>query len=264
MAKVIAHELTVASRSARVYLGGEGEPLLLLHGAWGGAAMHWEAVWERLAERHLVIAPDLPGLAAGAPPGPVRFSDFARYAEAVLDAAKVTRPALVVGNSFGAAVAWRLAAQAPARCRGLVLVDGGPFGAPPAWLGALLTRTPLRRVLKALWRQGAFGRGTIARAFADPRRAPAELREAVDHPAPPQLDVILGAALGSETTTPAPPTCPIVLLWGEDDRLLGSSVAMARRLAVRLSGSRLVTIPRAGHCPQIEQPESFVTILDGL
>ena len=41
---VTAHEVVVQGRPVTVWLGGKGEPLLLLHGAWGGAAIHWAPV----------------------------------------------------------------------------------------------------------------------------------------------------------------------------------------------------------------------------
>ena len=41
--------------------GGEGPPLVLLHG-WGSTWYMWRKVMDELAERYTVIAPDLRGL----------------------------------------------------------------------------------------------------------------------------------------------------------------------------------------------------------
>ena len=60
-------EITVDGRPTFVWTGGAGDPLLLLHGAWAGAEVHWAPVWDRLAEEHRVVAPDFPGLAYDAP-----------------------------------------------------------------------------------------------------------------------------------------------------------------------------------------------------
>ena len=121
-------EITVDGRPTFVWTGGAGDPLLLLHGAWAGAEVHWAPVWDRLAEEHRVVAPDFPGLAYDAPWVPRSFGEAVRWVEQVLDAIDAPR-AWIVGNSFGAALAARVASQSPARCLGLVLVDGGP---PPA------------------------------------------------------------------------------------------------------------------------------------
>lgn len=62
---MIRHEnIAVGTAVESVWTGGEGTPLLLLHGAWGGAQMHWSTVWDALTERCRVIAPDFPGLAS--------------------------------------------------------------------------------------------------------------------------------------------------------------------------------------------------------
>src|ERR687895_2446628 len=46
---------------------GHGEPLLLLHGT-GGSRRHWAPVRPRLAERHELLAVDLPGHGDSDPP----------------------------------------------------------------------------------------------------------------------------------------------------------------------------------------------------
>ena len=68
------------------------------------------------------------------------------------------------------------------------------------------------------------------------------------------------AVLGDGETYP-PPRVPILLLWGEKDRLLGSSAAAARRLSRTLADSQLTFIAEAGHMPQVEHPEQFVRAL---
>ncbi|MEI7771260.1 MAG: alpha/beta fold hydrolase, partial [Chloroflexales bacterium] len=40
--------------------GGDGPPLLLIHG-WGGSSRHWLGAFVTLAEDHTVYAIDLPG-----------------------------------------------------------------------------------------------------------------------------------------------------------------------------------------------------------
>ena len=56
---MVEHYTTVrlGTGPATVWTGGSGEPLLLVHGGWRGAEMHWQRVWERLGESYRVIAP---------------------------------------------------------------------------------------------------------------------------------------------------------------------------------------------------------------
>src|SRR2546422_9256974 len=62
----------------RYFVGGEGPPLILVHGL-GGAAANWTELVPLLVRRHRLLVPDLPGhggstaLPAGA--GPEPFAD---------------------------------------------------------------------------------------------------------------------------------------------------------------------------------------------
>ena len=62
-------EIEVGARPSRAWVGGEGEMILLVHGGWGGAEMHWSRVWEPLARRFRVIAPICRGSGVGRSPG---------------------------------------------------------------------------------------------------------------------------------------------------------------------------------------------------
>jgi len=249
----------VEGRPAKVWSGGQGEPLLLVHGAWGGAAMHWAPVWERLAEQFRVVAPDLPGLTEGTSRGPSTWREYGFWLERLLDAVGVSS-AWCVGNSFGAALAWRFASQAPARCRGLVLVDGTPPPPVPVALRRLLRLPPLRRLMMAMLRWNGFSRSTLDRAFADPHRAPGELKRILTQPHPPQLEVVRDIILGEDPSLP-PPRTRLLLLWGQADRLMGAGPNAAWRLHRSLPGSQLTFISAAGHLPQVERPDAFVDAL---
>jgi len=118
----------------------------------------------------------------------------------------------------------------------------------------------MRQLIMAVFRWNAYSRSTLKRAFADPSRAPAQLVDTLTHPSPPQLERVRAAVLGDEEPYPRPQV-PILLLWGEQDRLLGSDAAAARRLIGTLGGSQLTFIAEAGHMPQVERPEQFVRAL---
>src|SRR5512137_1502569 len=105
---MMLREVEVGGRPSKAWIGGEGEPLVLVHGGWGGAEMHWAPVWERLAECYRVIAPALPGVGDRAVPGLFSFDAYAGWLVQILDSLRVQN-AWCVGNSFGAAVVWELA-----------------------------------------------------------------------------------------------------------------------------------------------------------
>lgn len=254
-------ELAIDGQIAHVWNGGEGDPLLLLHGAWGGAALHWSSVWEPLARRCRVIAPDFPGLASESAWTPASLDESVRWALGVLDACGARR-AWITGNSFGAAVASGVASVSPERCLGLILIDGGPPPNLPAALRPLLRRWPLRNGVQAILRHRAFSASVLRRAFADPDRAPAEIKQllARRHPRQAVITTRILLADGAPRSLPAVRT---LIIWGSEDRLRGNTLKAGQRLESAMPNARLVVISGAGHLPQIEQPSEFTgAILD--
>ncbi|WP_437549384.1 alpha/beta hydrolase [Sorangium sp. So ce367] len=255
MSTVSVKEIAIDGRPASVHVGGQGEPLLLVHGAWGGASLHWAPVWERLAERFQVIAPDLPGIGRTDAPGLGSLDAYARWLERLLDELGVSS-AWCVGNSFGVSVVSSFATLFAARCRGLVFVNGVPIPPLPRLVGWLGARPLPRRVLRALMRKQTYSPGVLSRAYADPGRAPAALREVLESANPPQLEAVLDAAIHGGLR--APLSLNPLLVWGEADQLLGNSADDAKKLHASLPGSQLTFIPATGHMPQVENPEAFV------
>ena len=250
--------LTVAGRPARVRVGGGGAPLVLLHGGWAGAEAHWGPVFDRLATRHRVVAPDLPGLAGGeALP---TYERYARWVLELLDALGIQERVACVGNSLGAAIATSLAAIAPGRLSAIVLVNGG-MRADRSLAVRIIRRLPGGlRVLRRMVRYNTYSAATIGRAFADPRRAPPEVVATVSRPRPPQLDVVLPLFLAGEPEGRV--RVPTFVVWGREDRLIGVSLSLARRIARDLHAEKLVLIDDAGHLPQVEQPDAFVDAVE--
>lgn len=102
---------------------GDGEPtVVLLHG-WPQHSLQWHAVAPRLAERHRVIAPDLPGCGGSA----IRRSGYDKQALALslrgLLEQVAPGPVRLVGYDHGAGVAYSYACAHPADVRQLVFIE---------------------------------------------------------------------------------------------------------------------------------------------
>ena len=96
----------------RWYAGGEGSPLVLLHGL-GGAASNWVELAPALARDHRVLALDLPGHGGSSPlPALPNLEPFADRLALVLEREQAA-PAVVVGHSLGCLVGLRLAIRRP-------------------------------------------------------------------------------------------------------------------------------------------------------
>ena len=95
---------------------GAGEPLLLVHPTWRA----WLPVIPALSARHDVVSVDLPGFGEASP----EEGEQAPWTDVIATMDELgTERAALVGNSFGGAVALRVAVLAPARVSKLVLIS---------------------------------------------------------------------------------------------------------------------------------------------
>ena len=119
---------TSAINGVQLYweLSGSGEPIILVHGSWGDH-YNWARVVPGLSNTLRVATYDRRGHSLRERPGSGGIADdvadLAGLIEHLFDG-----PAHVVGNSFGAAIALRLAAQRPDLTRSLVVHEPPLFG----------------------------------------------------------------------------------------------------------------------------------------
>jgi pimeloyl-ACP methyl ester carboxylesterase len=254
--------------SVRYYVGGEGEPLLLLHGL-AGSTRNWVELLPELLKRYRVLAVDLPGHAgSGRLPRGASTADFAAVAAAVLEA-EAPGPALVAGHSFGGLVALRLARSRPDLVRGLLLVSpaGIRSATRVAQVIALASTTirpgrlvaPFRhRYAERNWyRRAVFRPWFVSDAVALTPRATHGLlgaqREHVDTKTAARAMVAddprrdLGGI-----------SCPALVLWGARDVQLPLDDAFeyARRL-----GAKLRLVSECGHLVIVERPAACLEAL---
>ncbi|WP_025745886.1 alpha/beta fold hydrolase [Kallotenue papyrolyticum] len=110
--------------------GGDGPPLLLLHGLTANAHAFDGLLAAGLGTRFRVLAPDLRGRGASDDDDSYTLADHAADVLALLDALRLARVALV-GHSFGGLLAYYLAATHPQRVRCIVALDAAIAAADP-------------------------------------------------------------------------------------------------------------------------------------
>ncbi|HET7571692.1 MAG TPA: alpha/beta fold hydrolase [Gaiellaceae bacterium] len=247
----------------RYAVGGDGEPLVLVHGL-GGMLANWRPLAEALAGEHRVIVPDLPGHGGSAPlPAAEDVDAFAAAVLALLEAEDAL-PALWVGHSLGGLVGLRAAARRPDALRGLVLAAaagsssrGRAAQVVLAVLGAVrpgkLLAPHRRRIARSrLGRTLVFGWwGAADPAALAPERAEDFLAGPAEH-----ADT---AAAGRALLATDPlagldrVACPCLCLWGTHDNWvpLADGIEYARLL-----GAPLRTIAGAGHLLIGERPDA--------
>jgi pimeloyl-ACP methyl ester carboxylesterase len=247
----------------RWFVGGDGPPLVLLHGL-GGAASNWVELAPELARENRVIAVDLPGHGGSSPlPALPNLEPFADRVGLVLQREGV-HPVVVVGHSLGCVVALRLAMRSPELVRGLVLISAAGIG------------STTRRARYALALSSLVQPGRLLAPFRDRIAGSRRLRAFVWGPwATPDgttvspaatIGLLEGPSLHSDTTSAAAALveedprvdlervrCPAMLLWGARDPQvpIDDAFQYARRLPAPLR-----VVAGAGHLVIAERPEA--------
>jgi pimeloyl-ACP methyl ester carboxylesterase len=253
---------------------GSGPVLLLIHGMAGTHAT-WQAVIEPLAERHTVIAVDLPGHGASeAGAGDYSLGSLAAGLRDLLVKLGHER-ATLVGHSLGGGIAMQFAYQFPEITERLVLVSSGGLGPevnpvlraaalPGANLFIAATAGPgrvagaaLARGLATVGLQPSADVAEFARGYASladaPRRSAflATLRAVVGTD---------GQRVDAGDRLYLAEGVPVLIIWGRRDRII--PVAHAERAHEAIPDSRLEIFDAAGHMPQLEVPARFVAVLE--
>jgi pimeloyl-ACP methyl ester carboxylesterase len=272
---LIEYELELAGHSTRALeLEGDGPPLLFLHG-FADSADTWRRTLDRLARRgRRALALDLPGFGAASRLGRgavlPQLDAFAAVAARRLHD-ESGEPPFVVGNSLGGCVALRLGERRDVELAGVVPVAPAGFD-HPAWFRVIESAPVVRALLASPLPlpervvRGAVGAAYRQLAFARPRGAARDVvasftghhrdRRAVAR----YLDT--GRRLLPELDFPfdlAAVEAPVLLVWGENDRMVPSRGS--RHVLDALPDTTYELIERCGHCPQIEEPDRFVDVL---
>lgn len=248
-------ECRLAAGGALAYHeAGQGPAILCVHGFPLDHSM-WQGQLTGLAESHRVIAPDLRGFgqSAGSPPV-ASLDDFVVDLCELLDHLQITEPVVLCGLSMGGYIAFRFAAIAPERLRGLILCDTRP-AADTAEAAAN------RHRMVEIVRKG--GVGTVADAMhsklfaADTyEEQPAIVESTRNVMLSSRAETVAAALLAMAArpdATPKLPSLPCPSLWvcGEEDSI--TPAAEMHTAAGLAPASRFVGIPAAGHMAPLEQ-----------
>jgi pimeloyl-ACP methyl ester carboxylesterase len=270
--------VTVEGRQVHVVEAGQpagaAPAIVLIHGANGNLRDFTFGFAERLAPDWRVIAVDRPGLGwseswGAADSDPRVQARILRQAVATLG---VERP-VVLGHSYGGAVAMVWALEAPEETAALVLLAGatqpwdGPLG---AWYR--LAATPLgragRSVIAGLAPE-ALAERTVGMIF-EPDPVPSgyaahfglglSMRRAQQRINARQVNALLGHVTEMQRDY-ADLMLPIEAVHGSADTIVGLEIHSAR-LAREVPGARLSVIEGGGHMPHHRHPEVVLAAID--
>jgi pimeloyl-ACP methyl ester carboxylesterase len=230
--RVSGRTLRLDGRSVRLYESGpqqSPDPVLVLLPGAGDTAESWELVRDVLSASRRVLTYDRPGIGHSEAGAGWDLTAVVDDLHAVLSAAELAAPVVLVGHSFGGLLARAYAAAHPAGVAGLVLVDATPpaIADDPGVRAGFLISALLAKVLKlsapfgltrALLVLGAMPLYPEQRHFrqAASREAYRRWIAAVDANfagnAGQELAAVLPAAAHFTTLATAPPDVPVAVV----------------------------------------------------
>ena len=230
-----------------------GALFVLVHGS-GRNAADWKRQLVGLADRHSVVALDLPGHGRG--PGIDGCPTIEAYADVVdrFVATVARRKCVLVGSSMGSLVALVSTTRHPERYAGVALM-----GTTPCWRPEPRELEPYRDVV----------RGRAGQRFDTMQFSPATqmdvmrefwMEQVKTDPRVLYTDMLACAAFDGRALL-ARVALPALVLHGADDRFMTADIAQS--VAAGIPGATLETIADAGHMPQLEQSDRLNTLLSG-
>jgi len=247
----------------------DAPPMILIHG-FAASNLVWSKVFLELAAAGFrVIAPDLPGYGYSGKPRALDYT-IARQAEIVASFMKRLQidRAVLVGSSYGAAIAATIALDRPTMVEKLVLVGAVTNNKPTRYLLMRLFSSPIigdilsplvvgsRRLLRLRMKR-VYDRHSwvLDEKRVDARHLPLRTRGA--HRAIIRTVRRWNAERVSRDAHLL--TQPTLLIWGDTDREV--SLADGERLHEEIPKSRLVIFRECGHLPQEEYPQAFTKVV---
>jgi len=249
-------EITLADGLRYVYLeGGQGEPLLLLHG-FGANKDNFTRVAKHLTPRYRVIVPDHVGFGESAKPPRADYAPRAQVERlrAFARALGVSKLHLG-GNSMGGHIALTYAALYPKEVESLWLLNAaGVWSAPPTELRKSISATGENPMI--VKNEDEFAR-LVSLVTAKPLTIPRPFLDVVarerirNHDLEQRIFKQLAADSVEERIRGL--AVPSLIVWGAQDRVLHpGSAGILQMLLIR---SEVVMMPGVGHLPMLEAPE---------
>ena len=249
-------QVKVGKLDIRYFTGGQGEPLVVIHGG-GGGAEGWLQSMNELCEHHRVYVPDLPGFGYSQPmDGKYGISEFVMFLEDFAHSLGLRRFHLV-GHSLGGGIALHYALKFPYKVGKLVLVSSMCLGKELALWVRVLSASALCRFL------GEAGVAVLkaVKWLVNLVYAPLKFVNPL-----PRAKMKLGASMATlkeQTTVLASQLSelmmPTLLVWGANDGIVPVSQAYA---AVRLiPDCQLHVFEDCGHSVYRQKVEEFSHLL---
>ncbi len=255
-----------------IYEAGIDKPVsaVLIHGIGEDlCSKAWDYITPDLSVRYHVVAFDLPGFCRSTKQNllysPERYADFIKW---VVDNYTKNKY-IIIGHSFGGAVALRYASAQPDNLQRLILVDAA---------GVLHRLVCTKHVINMKTKQNPSGLSGWWKNLVN--AATESFMENIEKTASPEdLDKILQSPFLRKIVLGGNPTkiaglalmqdnfsgiiekikAPTLIIWGDNDNI--APLRTGKILKAKISNAHFKVIENSGHMPMIDQPEKFKDIL---
>lgn len=235
-----------------------GPTVLFIHGFPLNSSL-WEPQMEDLNDTARLLAPDLRGYGLSpAGEGPYSMEMLAKDCLGLLDMLGVQPPIVLCGHSMGGYIAFEFLRQFPELVAGLVLVATRAAADTPE------TRKNRDRMAKAVQERGpgALTDGVLSKLLAPDNyenndKLVAFVREMIDSASVNGIAGALAAMKERPDSTPLLPeiAVPTLVIHGAEDEIV--PLAEAEAMCEAIPDAELVTVPNAGHLPNLEGALQF-------
>ena len=254
---LVEKDITVYGFNMHYAEMGQGDPVILLHGLWGGRN-EWTHTIEPMAQDYRVIALDLIGFhGSDKPEAKYHNALLSQFLAGFIEAMGYDKVTLM-GHAMGGNTATYTAVHYPDLVERLVLVDGAGYRNP--------NRDPTAPPSAGMLRMRRITTGsTIAATRSFLTRRVQDKSLVTDAWAEEAFSMWLNSARaigdmlgeGGDVTEEEMKTIkvPTLIVWGREDRAF--PLRNADRLEADIEGAQKVVFDDTGHLPQMEQPDEF-------
>ena len=248
--------IKVGRLNIRYFAGGQGDPLVIIHGG-GDGARAWLKSAEELSNHYSVYIPDLPGFGRSqSASNKFHLPEYVAFVEDFSRTLGIERFHLI-GHSIGGGIALHYALQFPDKVKGLVLVSSWCLGIEAALWVRLLSHPAFCHSLGEIAIVFMKAIKWLARLFYAPFRFANPLTRV-------KMDVgKTMIAMRGQTTVLQDRLCeltmPTLLVWGSGDRIVPADHAYIA--AELIPDCQLHVFEGCGHSVYKQRAEEFSRLL---
>ncbi len=255
MSTIHSQRINVNGLDIHYLVGGEGDPLIIVHGGSDGASA-WTSNIEILSKKYTIYVPDMPGFGSSQSfEGDYSIHEMVRFVDNFAQSIGL-QTFYMMGHSLGGGIALHYALKYPKKIRKLVLVSSLCLGKEIAWWIRLFSTPVVCRTLGKAAISVFRGIKYVARFFG-----PWEIVEPVT-----KTSIQIGSYIASLTEQTINllnqlPTVmvPTLVLWGAKDPVV--PFAQAYAAAELIPDCQVRIFENSGHSVYRERLREFSSVL---